>query len=246
MAAASDLQGVLPNLAERFTAATGITITPVVGASGQLAEQIRQGAPFDVFLSANIAYVRKLASEGHITADSVRVYAQGRLVLVVNRQSNVTVKALADLTGPEVKHIAIANPDVAPYGLAARQTLEKSGLWDSLKPKVVQAETVRQAMQFVQSGNAEVGLVAHSVAEDPRVRKIDVDPRCTSRSFRAWASCRAPNTTTRPGGSRASCSATTGENCWALLDSACRRTMVVRSWYPRGIINPTEPPWSQP
>ncbi len=142
VAAASDLQGALPALAERFTTATGITITPVVGASGQLAEQIRQGAPFDVFLSANIAYVRKLASEGHITADSVRVYAQGRLVLVVSQESSVTVKGLADLARPEVKHISIANPDVAPYGLAARQALQKSGLWDGLKPKIVQAESV--------------------------------------------------------------------------------------------------------
>jgi molybdate transport system substrate-binding protein len=176
VAAASDLQGVLPALTGRFTVATGVAITPVVGASGQLAEQIRQGAPYDVFLSASIAYVRDLVKAGHIDADSVRVYAVGRLVLVVSKQSNVAVEGLADLKKPEVKRIAIANPEFAPYGLAARQTLEKSGLWESLKPKVVQAETVRQAFQFVQSGNAEVGLVAHSVAQDPEVRSITVDP----------------------------------------------------------------------
>jgi len=176
VAAASDLQSVMPRLSESFTAATGVTVTPVVGASGQLAEQIRQGAPYDVFLSANEAFVRDLAKAGHIEADSVRVYARGRLVLVVNKHSNVVVEGLADLTRPEVKWIAIANPEFAPYGLAARQTLEKSGLWNSLKPKLAQAETVRQALQFVQAGNAEVGLVAHSVAQVPDLRSIDVDP----------------------------------------------------------------------
>jgi molybdate transport system substrate-binding protein len=175
VAAASDLQGVLPKLADRFTAATGIAVTPVIGASGQLVQQIRQGAPYDVFLSANQAYVLDLAKAGLINADSVRVYAQGRLVLVLNKQSSVAVKGLADLTRSEVKRIAVANPELAPYGLAARQALEQSRLWDSLKPKVVLAESVRQAFQYVQSGDAEVGLVAHSVAQGPEVRSIEVD-----------------------------------------------------------------------
>ena len=176
VAAASDLQGVLPVLAERFTGATGIKITPVVGASGQLAQQIRQGAPYDVFLSANLAYVRELADAGKIEPTSVRVYATGRLALVVHKASRVAVDRLPDLARNAVKRIAIANPEFAPYGLAARQALEKASLWESLKPKIVQAESVRQAMQFVQSGNAEAGLVAHSVASDPEVQMIDVDP----------------------------------------------------------------------
>ena len=88
----------------------------------------------------------------------------------------MAIESLADLTRPEVKRIAIANPDFAPYGLAARQTLEQSGLWERLKPKIVHADTVRLAFQFVQAGNAEVGLVAHSVAQVPEVRSIEVDP----------------------------------------------------------------------
>jgi molybdate transport system substrate-binding protein len=176
VAAASDLQGVLPSLAERFTAGTGVTVTPVVGASGQLAQQIRQGAPFDVFLSANMGFVRDLANEGLIEPDTVRSYARGRLVLVVNRGSGVTVEGLADLARPEVKRVAIANPEYAPHGLAARQALEKSGLWEGLKPKLVQAESVRLALQFVQTGNAEAGLVSHSVAEVPEVRQSRIDP----------------------------------------------------------------------
>ena len=176
VAAASDLQGVLPTLADRFTSGTGVVVTPVFGASGQLAEQIRQGAPYDIFLSANEAYVRDLVKVGDIAADSVRVYARGRLVLVVSKQSNVAVEVLVDLTRPEVKRIAIANPEFAPYGLAAPQALQKSGLWDSLKPKLVLGESVRQAFQFVQTGDAEVGLVAHSVALMPDVRSIEVEP----------------------------------------------------------------------
>jgi molybdate transport system substrate-binding protein len=104
----------------------------------------------------------------------VTPYAQGLLVLVVNRKSDVDVNGLGDLTRPEVKHIAIANPEVAPYGLAAKQALEKSGL-AVVRPKLVQADSVRMALQFVQTGNAEVGLVAHSAADAPEVRRIEID-----------------------------------------------------------------------
>ncbi len=175
MAAASDLQTVLPVLAERFTAIGGAKINPVFGASGQLAEQVRHGAPYDLFLSANVRFVRDLTTEGLVQPDSLRVYARGRLVLVTLRGAKIQVRTLADLSQSEIKHIAIANPDFAPYGLAARESLERSGLWESLKPKVVKAETVRQALQYVQAGNADVGLVAHSVARDADVRAVDVD-----------------------------------------------------------------------
>jgi molybdate transport system substrate-binding protein len=176
VAVASDLQGVLPAIATRFRAASGIEVVPVFGASGSLAQQIGQGAPYDVFLSANEAFVRQLAQEGHIEAGSVRAYARGRLVLVVNKGSGARVESLADLARPEVKRVALANPGFAPYGLAARQALEKARLWEALGPKLVQAETVRQALQFVQTGNAEAGLVAHSVAQLPEVRTVEVDP----------------------------------------------------------------------
>ena len=174
VAAASDLQGVLPLLAGRFTAATGIKVTPIIGASGQLAQQIRQGAPFDVYLSANMTFVRDLANEGLIEPDTVRFYACGQLVLVVNRTSGIAAEGLSTLTHPEVKRIAIANPELAPYGLAARQALQKAGLWESVKPKLVQAETVRQALQYVQTGNADAGLVAHSVSRVPEVAVIEI------------------------------------------------------------------------
>jgi molybdate transport system substrate-binding protein len=174
VAAASDLQAALPVLAERFRSAHAIEVIPSFGPSGQLAQQIEQGAPFDLFLSANRAFVERLAANGAVRADSVAPYAEGHLVLVVGRQSGVAVDGLADLTRPEVKHIAIANPEVAPYGFAAKQVLEKSGL-TAVTPKLVQAESVRQALQFVQTGNAEVGLVARSVANVPEVRQVELD-----------------------------------------------------------------------
>jgi molybdate transport system substrate-binding protein len=177
VAAASDLRSVLPALIDRFTASTNIAVTPVFGASGHLTEQIRQGAPFDVLLSANLTFVRDLAKEGSVEPDSVRVYARGRLVLVCDRTSKTSVVGLADLAKPEIKRVAIANPEVAPYGHAAQQALENAGLWASLKLKVVQAETVRQALQYVETGNAEAGLVAHSVAQVAEVNEIEIDPK---------------------------------------------------------------------
>lgn len=173
VAAASDLQQALPILAIAFRQEHGIEVVPTFGASGQLSEQIKQGAPFDVFLSANRRFVEVLAGGGSIRPDSVRPYARGALALAVNKLSAVKVATMEDLRKPEVRRIAIANPETAPYGLAAKQALERAGLWDELKPKIVPAESVRQALQFVQSGNAEVGFVGRSIGE---VREASVVP----------------------------------------------------------------------
>ena len=176
VAAASDLQAALPEVAKAFRAARGVEVATSFGASGQLAEQVRAGAPFDVFLSANLDYVRDLAASGDVRPDSVRPYARGSLVLVVNREARVAVASLADLAKPEVKAVALADPRTAPYGAAARQALERAGLWEALGPRRVQAESVRQALQFVQTGNAEAALVGRSIAGVPEVRIVEVDP----------------------------------------------------------------------
>jgi molybdate transport system substrate-binding protein len=179
VAAASDLLAVSAKLAGAFREATGIEVVFIPGASGQLAEQISQGAPFDVFLSADRGFVTKLVEDGSIRPDSVRPYAIGTLVIVVNRASGADIRRLADLAGPGVRHVAIANPDFAPYGRAAKQALERTGLWGPLGPRLVRAESVRQAVQFVQTGNAEVGLVGRAVADLPEVRVVsldDIDP----------------------------------------------------------------------
>jgi len=176
IAAASDLQTALPVLGERFTKQTGIALSLTFGASGQLTEQIRAGAPFDVFLAANQSFVKQLADEGDVRPDSVHPYAQGSLVLAVHPEVSESAQALADLAKPAVKKIALANPATAPYGAAGKQALERAKLWATVEPKVVQSESVRQALQFVETGNAEAGLVGKSIARASRkVRVLDVD-----------------------------------------------------------------------
>lgn len=176
VAAASDLQAVAPVLASRFEQDTGVAVSFSFGSSGQLARQIEQGAPFDLFLAANRSFINDLVGRGALVPGSVRDYARGSLILVVHRAANPAVTGLADLTRPEVRKIAIANPDVAPYGIAGRQALQASGLWQTVGPKIVPAESVVQALQFVRSGNAEAGLVGRAIADVPEVRSIPLDP----------------------------------------------------------------------
>jgi molybdate transport system substrate-binding protein len=176
IAAASDLQTALPIVAARFRQDTGIRIEPTFGSSGQLAQQIRQGAPFDVFLAANREYVEDLEESGAIEAGSVRPYARGSLVMAVHGDVGKWFTSLEDLSKPAIKKVALANPEFAPYGRAARQALESAGLWEEIQPKLAQAESVRQALQFVESGNAEVGLVSLSNVDSEAMRVVPVDP----------------------------------------------------------------------
>jgi molybdate transport system substrate-binding protein len=176
IAAASDLQAVLPRIGDQFQTTSGVAITPTFLSSGVLAQQIKQGAPFDVFLSANEAFVRDLAEGGFIRRESVRTYARGSLVLAVYSELGERIKSLADLTRPEVKKIALANPETAPYGRAGKQALERSGVWDQLQPKIVVAESVRQALLYAQKGDAEAALVGRAIARVPEVRVVEVDP----------------------------------------------------------------------
>lgn len=175
IAAASDLQAALPRLAEGFRAKSGIAITPTFLSSGLLAQQIKQGAPYDVFLSADEAFVRGLARGGSIRPESVRNYGQGSLVLAVYREAGNGVGSLADLARPEVKKIALANPETAPYGKAGKQALERAGLWEKLQPKIVIAESVRQALLYAQKGDAEAALVGRAIAKIPEVRTVEIE-----------------------------------------------------------------------
>jgi molybdate transport system substrate-binding protein len=176
VAAASDLQSAMPVLISAFRSETKLDAEAVFGVSGQLAQQIKAGAPYDLFLSANRVFVDDLAKSGAIRPDSVRSYTKGTLVLVVNDLFDPGIKTLADIASDKVKSIAIANPDLAPYGAAAKQALERAGLWEKVKPKLVIAESVRQALQFVESGNAEVGFVGKAIAGVKGVRTIPLHP----------------------------------------------------------------------
>ncbi len=172
VAAAADLNFALKDLAGRFTKATGTEVKLSFGASGNLFSQIQNGAPFDVFFSADADYPKKLADGGLADAKSLRTYAIGHLVLWVPKSSPLDPQHLKMdlLTRSEVKRIAIANPQHAPYGRAAMAALEHFGLKDKVASKLVMGENISQAAQFVQSGNAQAGLIALSLALSPTMK----------------------------------------------------------------------------
>lgn len=136
-------------------------------ATGLLAKQLEQGAPFDVFVSADLAFVDQVVKAGVCDGATRRVWALGRVV-VVTRAGVALPASLAEVADARFTHVAIANPETAPYGRAAKQALEKAGLYDAVRPRLVPADNVLQALQFVDSGNADVGLVARSLV--PRDR----------------------------------------------------------------------------
>jgi molybdate transport system substrate-binding protein len=172
VAAASDLNYALKDLAPRFEKTTGNKVTLSFGSSGNLYSQIQGGAPYDLFFSADIAYPQKLASAGLIESSSLRTYAIGHLVLWVPNGSSFDPQKLKMdlLLQPSVQRIAIANPEHAPYGRAAMAALEHFGVKDKVAGKLVFGENISQAAQFVQSGNAQVGLIALSLAVSPAMK----------------------------------------------------------------------------
>jgi molybdate transport system substrate-binding protein len=175
IAAASDLQDAFGGIGPLFEERAGCRVAVTFGSTGQLAQQIEHGAPFDVFAAANAAYMRQLADKKRVVADSVALYARGRIVLITNKRSEATAVRLEDLLAESIKHVSIANPSHAPYGQAAKQALEHRGLWDKLQSKLVMGENVRQALQYVQTANAEAGIVARSVADLPNITSTLID-----------------------------------------------------------------------
>ena len=174
VAVAANLSTAWPEISRAFQQKTGIHVVPIISSSGKLAQQVANGAPYDVFLSADEQYIDDLAARGLIDPASKRIYAFGRLALVVNRHLSVHILNVASLAAPSVRRIAIANPDVAPYGRAARQALQQAGIWPLVQERLVVGESVRHALQFVQSDNADAGLVAFSIAHVPEVEVYPV------------------------------------------------------------------------
>jgi molybdate transport system substrate-binding protein len=165
VAAASDLTPAFEELGRAFEAANQTKVVFVFGSTGLLTRQIENGAPMDLFAAANISYIDELEQEGLIIPDSKAVYARGRITLWTPRDSNLRLESISDLGRPEVQRIAIANPDHAPYGLAAKQALESVGIWERIRPKLVYGDNIRQALQFAETGNVEVAIVALSLSK---------------------------------------------------------------------------------
>ena len=169
VAAASDLQFAFAEIGPLFEAETGRPVIFTFGSTGNLTTQIENGAPFDILAAANVAFVERLTAQGLTIPDTQQLYAQGRIVLVVNRQTGLQATELADLLNPAISRIAIANPAHAPYGLAAQEALQSAGVWTAVQGKLVFGENVSQTLQFVQTGDAPVGIVALSIANVPEV-----------------------------------------------------------------------------
>jgi len=164
VAAAADLTPAFQELGLLFTKQTGIEVVFSFGSSGQLAQQIEKGAPVDVFASANRSYVDDLEQAGLVISDTVALYAQGRLTIWTRADRGLTFSTLADLTREGVKRIAIANPEHAPYGVASREALQSAGLWEALQPKLILGENVAQTLQYAETGNVDVAIIALSLS----------------------------------------------------------------------------------
>ncbi len=172
VAAAADLQFALKDVTVRFEQQTGNKVTLIFGSSGNFFSQIQNGAPFDVFFSADLDYPKKLEAAGLAEPNTLYQYATGKIVLWVSNDSKLDLsKGLAVLLDPSVKKIAIANPAHAPYGRAAMAALEHEKLSGTLKDKFVLGENVSQTAQFVESGSADAGIIALSLAVAPAMKE---------------------------------------------------------------------------
>jgi len=170
IATASNMQFVMRELTASFTKETAIQCEIIVGSSGKLTAQIKQGAPFDLFVSANMKYPEELYTGGFSIKEPT-VYAYGRLVLWT--MSNSHNLSLNFLTSDKVKHIAIANPRIAPYGIPVVEVLKNEGIYELVKDKLVFGESISQTNQFITSEVAEVGFTAKSVVLSPKMIEND-------------------------------------------------------------------------
>lgn len=164
IAAAANLETVLTEIGKDFQAETKLKPIFSFGATGNLAKQIENGAPFDLFLAADVKTIDLLIAKNHVISSSKKVYARGKLVLYY--ADGITINNLTDLTKSEFKQIAIASPELAPYGLAAKQALQNIGIWSNIEKKVIYTENVNMAMQYAKTGNVQVAFVARSLVAD--------------------------------------------------------------------------------
>lgn len=172
VAAAADLKFAIDELAKTFESKVGTRVDVTTGSSGNFFAQIQSSAPFDLFFSADMDYPKKLEASGFTEPGTLFEYALGQVVIWTPSTSlvNVAQDRWNALLDARIQKIAIANPALAPYGRAAVSALQKAGIYQQVKPKLVYGENISQAAQFVQSGNAQAGIIAHSLALSPGMR----------------------------------------------------------------------------
>ena len=171
VAAAADLQFAMQDVAARFQKETGKTVRVTYGSSGNFFQQMQNGAPFDMFFSANLDYPKKLEAAGLIEPGSFYPYANGKIVIWIKNDSKLDLKSgMQVLLDSSVKKIAVANPQHAPYGQAAAAAMQKANIYEKVKDKLVLGENISQTASFVVSGAADVGIVALSLALSPNMK----------------------------------------------------------------------------
>jgi molybdate transport system substrate-binding protein len=170
VAAAANLQPILKALQSDFYKRTGVTIEPIVGASGNLVAQISNGAPYDLFLSADMEMPENLYKKG-LTTTKPTTYASGKLIICSNQNIGFENWERLLMTG-RIKKIAVANPSIAPYGKAAVEAIQHKGLWVDVKSKIVYGESISQVNTYITTGVVEVGFTTQSLVDDPSAKKV--------------------------------------------------------------------------
>lgn len=164
VSAAADLNYVFPEIGKLWEQETGNQVTFNFGSTGQLAQQIERGAPVDLFAAANKKFVEDLDKKGLVLADTKALYGVGRITLWQREGSTLEINDIKDLAKPAVQRVAIANPDHAPYGVAAREALQSAGIWEDLQPKLILGENIKQTQQYAEMGNVDVAIAALSIS----------------------------------------------------------------------------------
>jgi molybdate transport system substrate-binding protein len=174
VAAASNLTDAFAEIGPRFTSKTGIKVVFSFGATADLAKQTENGAPFDVFAAADTEHVEQLESKGLLTPGTRAIYARGRLVMWLPPGSNLKAERIQDITAKQFERIAIAKPDVAPYGRATVESLRALGIWDDIEGRVIYAQNVSQTKQYAATGNAEVAFIPLALVKPGEGSYIEV------------------------------------------------------------------------
>ena len=172
VSAAADLTPAFQEIGKEFERQEGTKVIFNFGSTGQLAQQIEQGAPVDLFAAANVSFVEGLEKKGLIIPDTMALYAQGRITLWTRDDNPHKLERVEDLARPEFRKVAIANPEHAPYGMAAREALQTAGVWEPVSQKLVFGENISQTLQYAESGNVDAAVVALSLSTQSKGRWV--------------------------------------------------------------------------
>lgn len=194
VAAAANLTDAFEELGKRFTSQTGIKVVYSFGSTADLTKQIENGAPFDVFAAADIEHIDQLISKGFVIPETRVLYARGRLVVWIPASTLAPITRIEDILSPDIKTIAIAKPDLAPYGKASGEALRALNLWSQIESKVVYGSNVSQTKQYASTGNADVAFIPLSLVKPNEGRYIEVDASLHQPIDQALAIVKASST----------------------------------------------------